>query len=218
MQVSVYRDHATCVCGRYKYDKVCKHSLAVASFKAIMTDHLNFIRKKSSKVSKRTALAELDVQEAMAGKKGGKNKYGYRPARGKAQPSLSGSTETATTSGPLYSEIHHNENKFELMFLVEGAKRCKSCHLDFCHRKKVIPFDVIFSYRERWMYPSNGDWSNCKPSQRKTVRYYHASMKCLISRFPYFTADYIRIPSDVEESLCDSHKNYLANEFGITFD
>ena len=85
MQVSVYRDHATCVCGRYKYDKVCKHSLAVASFKAIMTDHLNFIRKKSSKVSKRTALAEHDVQKATAGKKGGKNKYGYRPARGKGQ-------------------------------------------------------------------------------------------------------------------------------------
>ena len=148
MQVSVYRDHATCVCGWYKYDKVCKHSLAVASFKAIMTDHLNFIRKKSSKVSIRTALAEHDVQKATAGKKGGKNKYGYRPARGKAQPSSSRSTETATTSGPLYSEIHHNENKFELMFLVEGAKRCKSYHLDFCHRKKVIPFDVIFSYRE----------------------------------------------------------------------
>ena len=139
-------------------------------------------------------------------KKGGKNKYGYRPARGKAQPSSSRSMETATTSGPLYSEIHHNENKFELMFLVEGAKRCKSCHLDFCHRKKVIPFDVIFSHKERWMYPINGDWSNCKPSQRKTVRYYHASMKCLISRFPYFTADYICIPSDVEESLRDSHK------------
>ena len=218
VQVSVYRDHATCVCGRYKYDKVCKHSLAVAAFKAIMTDHLNFIKKKSSKVRKRTALAEHDMQKATAGKKGGKNKYGYRPARGKAQPSSSASAETATTSGPLYSDIHHNENEFELMFLVEGAKRCKSCHLDFCHKKKVIPFDVIFSHKVRWMYPINGDWSNCKPSQRKTVRYYHASMKCLISRFPYFTADYIRIPSDVEESLCDSHKNYLANEFGITFD
>ena len=218
VQVSVYRDHATCVCGRYKYDKVCKHSLAVAAFKAIMTDHLNFIRKKSSKVGKRTALAEHDVQKATAGKKGGKNKYGYRPASGEAQSSSSASAETANTSEPLYSEIHHNENEFELMFLVEGAKRCKSCHLVFCHRKKVISFDVIFSHKERWMYPINGDWSNCKPSQRETIRYYHASMKCLISRFPYFTADYIRIPSDVEESLRDSHKNYLANEFGITFD
>ena len=81
-----------------------------------MTDHLNFIRRKSSKDHNRTALAEHDVQKAMAGKKGGKNKYGYRPARGKAQPSSSGSAETATSSGPLYSEIHHNENAFEFMF------------------------------------------------------------------------------------------------------
>ena len=214
VQVSVYRDHATCVCGRYKYVKICKHSLAVAASKAILTEHLNFVRSKSGQVRKRTALAEHDVQKATAGKKGGRNKYGYRPARGKAQPSSSASAQT----GPLYSEIHHNENPFELVFLVESVKRCKSCHLDFCHRKKVIPFDLIFSHKERWMYPVNGDWSNCRPSQRETVRYYHASMKCLLTRFPYFTADYISIPSDVKESLRDSHKSYLANEFGLTFD
>ena len=54
----------------------------------ILTDHLNFTRRKSSKDRNRTALAEHDVQKALAGKKGGKNKYGYRPAWGKAQPSL----------------------------------------------------------------------------------------------------------------------------------
>ena len=72
VQVSVYRDHATCVCGRY-------------------LRHLNFVRSKSGQVHKRTPLAEHDVQKATAGKKGGRNKYGYRPARGKAQPSSSAS-------------------------------------------------------------------------------------------------------------------------------
>ena len=165
VQVSVYRDHATCVCGRYKYDKICKHSLAVAASKAILTEYLNFVRSKSGQVCKRTALAEHDVQKATAGKKGGRNKYGYRPAKGKAQPSSSASEQT----GPLYSEIHNNENPFELVFLVENVKRCKSCHLNFCHRKKVITFNVIFSHKERWMYPVNGDWSNCRPSQQETV-------------------------------------------------
>ena len=88
MQVSVYRDHATCVCGRYKYDKVCKHSLAVASFKAIMTDHLNFIRKKSSKVSKRTALAEHDVQKATAGKKRRKEQIWLSTCKGQGAAKL----------------------------------------------------------------------------------------------------------------------------------
>lgn len=216
VQVSVYSDHATRVCGRYKYDNICKHSLAVAAVKSILAAHLDFIRKKSKKNRNRTALAEHDVRKETAGKKGGKNKYAYRPARGMAQPSSSDSAETASI--PLYSEIYHNENLFELMFLSEGATRCKSCHLDFCHRKKVIPFDVIFSHKERWMYPIKGDWSNSKPSQRGTVRYYHASKKCLTSRFPYFSLEYIHIPSDVKKSLRDSHKTYLSHEFGLTFD
>ena len=46
---------------------------------------------------------------------------------------------------------------------------------------------------------------------------YHASMKNLISKFTYFTEDYIRIPCDVKESLCNSHKNYFADEIGLTF-
>ena len=136
MQVSVYSDHAMCVCGLYKYDNICKHSLAAAAFKSILAAHLDFMRKESKKNRNRTALAEHDICKETAGKKGGKNKYGYRPARGMAQPSSSDSVETAST--PLYSEIYHNENLFELMFLSEGATRCKLCHLDFCHRKKVI--------------------------------------------------------------------------------
>ena len=217
MEVSVYSDHVTCVCGRYKYDNICKHSLAAAAFKSILAAHLDFIRKKSRKDCNSMALAEHDVLKETAGKKGGKNKYTYWPARGMAQPSSSDFAETAST--PLYSEIYHNENLFELMFLLEGATRCESCHLDFCHRRKVIPFDVFFSYNKEWsMYPVKGDWSNCKPSQRETIRYYHAAKECLTSRFPYFLLQYIHIPSDVKESLRDSHKAYLANEFGLTFD
>ena len=30
-QASVGSDHATCVCGRYQHDSICKHSLAVAA-------------------------------------------------------------------------------------------------------------------------------------------------------------------------------------------
>ena len=216
LQVSVYSDHATCVCGRYKHDNICKHSLAVAAFKSIIAAHLDFIRKKSKKVCSRTALAEHDVRKETAGKKGGKNKYPYRPARSKATTSTSVSTEVADT--PLYSEIYHNENSFELMFLSEDAIRCKSCHLDFCHKKKTIPFDVIFAHKERWMYPISGDWANCRPSNRETVRYYHSAKKCLMSRFPYFSKEYIHIPGDVKDSLRDSHKTYLTSEFELNFD
>ena len=77
MQVSVYSVYATCVCGWYKYDNICKHSLAVAAFKSILAAHLDFIRTKSRKDRNRTALAEQDVRKETAGKKGGKNKNAY---------------------------------------------------------------------------------------------------------------------------------------------
>lgn len=150
VQVSVYSDHATCVCGRYKHDSICKHSLAVAALKSILSAHLDFIRKKSKKVHSRMALAEHDVRKETAGKKGGKHKYAYRPAREKVPSNTSERAEEDQASPTqLYSEIYHNKNLFVLMFLTGDSKRCKSCQLDFCHRKKVIPFDVVFSHKER---------------------------------------------------------------------
>ena len=126
--------------------------------------------------------------------------------------------EEKANANSLYTEIYHNENPFILMFLTEAAKRCKSCQLDFCHRKKVIPFDIIFSHKERWMFPVNGDWSNCRPSRQGTVRCYHAAKKCLTSRFPYFSINYVEIPGDVKDSLRDAHKKYLTSEFGLTLE
>ena len=73
----------------YVDDNICKHALAVATFKLILAAHLDFIKKKSRKDRNRTALAEHDVRKTTTTKKGGKNKYVYRPARGMAQPNSS---------------------------------------------------------------------------------------------------------------------------------
>ena len=145
------------------------------------------------------ALAEYEVRKETVGKKGGKNKCTYQPAWGKETSQggpIAHTEEEQAKANSLYTE-----NPFTMMFLTEGAKRCKSCQLDFCHRKKVIPFDVIFSHKERWMFPVNGNWSNCRPSHQETVQYYHAAKKCLTTRFPYFSVDYVEIPSDVKDSL-----------------
>ena len=146
--------------------------------------------KNQQKVIARRSLPNTRLtRKEIAGKKGDKNKYPYRPARGKETSptgTITCTEEEQANTNPLYTEIYHNENPFILMFLTDGAKRCKSCHLDFCHRKKVIPFDLIFSHKERWMFPVNGDWSNCRPSRQETVRYYHATKKCLTKRFPFF--------------------------------
>ena len=177
------------------------------------------IKKKVKK--RKTALAECEVRKDIAGKKGDKNKYPYRPARGKETSptgTITRTEEEQANTNPIYTKIFHNENPFILMFLTDGAKSCKSCHLDFCHRKKVISFDLILSHKERWMFPVNGDWSNCRPSRQETVRYYHATKKCLTNRFPFFSVVYVEIPNDVKDSLQDSQKKHLTSEFGLTFE
>ena len=186
---------------------------------SILCVHLNFIRKISTKGHSllNTTLARKEI----AGKKGDKSKYPYRPAKCKETSptgTITRTEEEQANTNLLYTEIYYNENPFILMFLTDGAKRCKSCHLDFCHRKKVIPFDLIFSHKERWMFPVNGDWSNCRPSRQETVRYYHATKKCLNDRFPFFSVDCVEIPNDVNDSLQDSHKKHLTSEFGLTFE
>lgn len=74
---SKYGTVQVCVCGRYKHDSICKHSLAVTALMSIICAHLNFIRKKSRKGHGKTALAEYEVRKETAGRKGGKNKYTY---------------------------------------------------------------------------------------------------------------------------------------------
>ena len=178
LQVTVYKDHAACVCGRFRYDNICKHSLAVAALQSILPAHLNFVERKSRRNGGgRTALAEHDVNKKTAGKKGGKNKNNYRPARGKDVVA----SDEARQGNPLFSAIHHNNNPFVLRFLHENAKRCQACDTDFCHRKRVIPFDLIFEHRERWYYPVDGNWSNRKASQKETTRYYHTTRQCMMA-------------------------------------
>lgn len=138
-QASVRSDHATCVCGRYKHDSICKHSLAVAALMSILCIHLNFIRKKSTKGHSKTAHAEYEVWKEIAGKKGGKNKHPYRPARGKEtspRGTITRTQEDQANTNPLYTEIYHNENTFNLMFLTDGAKRCKSSPLTLYFRTR----------------------------------------------------------------------------------
>ena len=160
LQLSVFSDHAVCVCGRYQHDLICKHSLAVAALQGLLPKHLLFMEGKSGwRLPRHTALAEHNVDKNTAGKK---NKYNYRPARGRQ--GASDRQEPATPTQP-FTAIHHNDNPFVLRFFPhEGARRCKACDTDFCYRKRVIPFDLVFEHKEWWFYPDNGDWSNRRAS------------------------------------------------------
>ena len=107
MQVSVYSDHTTCVCGRLKYNNICKHSRAVAALRSFVAADLDIIRNKSRKDHNTTALAEQDIQkEAKTG----------TPID--QQGVWLNHTQVIPRKQPAHHctpMIYHNENLFELM-------------------------------------------------------------------------------------------------------
>ena len=216
VSVTSYNDHTSCICGRFRHDGICKHSLAVACLQKILEQHLDFIRKKFKNKSRHTSLAEHGVSKNVAGKKGSRNESSYRPPKKVSRVDGACSSNVSKSGNP-FTEIHHNENQFRLLMLPEDAIKCKSCDVNFCHRQRVIPFDMVLAHEERWYYPVEGDWSKKRASSRETTRYYHTSKQCILQRFPYFTPEYVDISSETLAQVRDSHKKYLNAELGLKF-
>ena len=212
VECTVNKDHVKCRCHSFKYDSVCKHSIAVAERVGMLEEHIRFITKSSNQKGQRSALAEANVNKTVAGKKGSTCRYPYCPQPSVQQQSF---TERASQqpAGQMYTQIHHNDNPFVLRILPKDAKSCKQCKNDFCHRLQTAPFDLIFEHKERFYFPVNGDWKNKQVSNREATRYYHADYNCVKARFPYFTNDYIEIPPDVRAILRESHKDHLREHF-----
>ena len=97
------------------------------------------------------------TRKETAGKKGDRDKYPYRPARGKETfptGTITRTEEEQANTNPLYTEIYHNENPFILMFLTDEAKRCKSCHLDFVTERRSSPLTLYFHTGNGGCFPS----------------------------------------------------------------
>ena len=135
-ECTVNKSYVSCRCPSFKFDSVCKHSIAVADKVGILEQHIQFISKPSAKKGPCSALAEANVNKEVAGKKGGKNKYPYRPSRSQQEVAdkASGQGLSQSSTGYRYKEIHHNDNPFVLRILPKNAKKCKQCGTDFCHR------------------------------------------------------------------------------------
>ena len=95
--------YVSCRCPSFKFDSVCKHSIAVAEKVGILEQHIQFISKPSTKAGPRSALAEANVNKEVAGKKGGKNKYPYRPSRSQQEVADKASGQGLSQSSTMYT-------------------------------------------------------------------------------------------------------------------
>ena len=207
---TVYSDHATCTCPCYKYNRLCKHSLCVAEISGILKEHLGYLARTSRSIPSRSGLVE-PLKQAQ-GKKGGNHKNTWRPNR-----TSTGTTEASARlshSHP-FSEIHHNNIPLVVCFLRDETKatECRQCRMAFPRRQKIVPYNIVLSHEERWMYPAQGIKL---PSAKYTKKFYCVKRSCITKRFPYFHPSFIEIPEEVKVDLRDSHLEILREELDYT--
>ena len=170
------------------------------------------MRKKSGSRFTKADLAEANVDKQRAGKKGGRNTTKYGPSKLQTTPT---EVEKPRSQG-LYTHIHHNDNPFIVRLLPEEAKKCKTCNVDFCHRQRHVPFDLVLEHKERWCFPKEGEWNNKVPTKKDGKRYYHPNLQeCLKPRFPVITSQYIKVPEETIVKLQESRKELLKQEFNL---
>lgn len=146
----------------------------------MLEEHVCHIENNSKREGQRSALAEANVNKAVAGKKGSSCQYPYRPQPSVQQQSFSESA-SQQPAGHTYTQIHDNDNPFVLRILPKEAKTCKQCKNDFCNRLCIVPHDLVFEHKERFYFPVDGDWKNKQVSNREATRYYHADYESTIS-------------------------------------
>ena len=155
VESTAHANHVSCRCPSFKADKVCKHTVAVAEKSGILRQHLGHICKdQGQQGASRTALAEAFLNKSVAGKKGSTNKFHYRPHNTNCTTEKATQSQVSSDNTThVYSETYHNDNPFVLCMLPPEAKTCKGCQHDFCHRQKIIPYNLVFAHKERYYSP-----------------------------------------------------------------
>lgn len=144
-----------------------------------------------------------------AGKKGGMHKSAWRPQRQE-------SSHFSSVPVKLFSQIHHNNRPTKVCFLSDEAKAiaCRECGKEFPCRQIVIPFDIMPSQEEKWMYLDVNNPGLKLPSSKYTTKFYCVDGKCVTARFLYFDVKLYLDTNSVEHRLKESHRHLLKNELG----
>ena len=108
------KTHVTCVCNSYKYDSVCKHSIAVSLRENILESHLQNIKQGTG--GSRAGLV-TPVNDNCAGKKGHKAKNPWR-ASGSRQTTSDQNTTQVPEGRTLV--FHHNDKPFVVTFIDDA--------------------------------------------------------------------------------------------------
>ena len=203
----VHKNHVTCNCQSFKYNSLCKHSLCVAQTVDGLKQHVDYVVVRLS-TSKKSRTGLVVPAKSAVGKKGGTHKNARRPQK-------SESNDSASAVQP-FTKIHHNNQPLKVCFLSDEVKAisCKQCGKEFPRQKTVIPFDIVLSHKEKWMYPDANNPGEKLPSSKYTTKFYCVDSRCIKARFPYFEPKLYLETKSVEQRLKESHRTLLTKELG----
>ncbi len=108
----------------------------------------------------------------------------------------------ATAQFQTSKPIHHNCNPFLAVIRAGNISKCALCSKTFSREQQV----VVIKHVEKDLYVKDGE---TRVSSEKP-RYYHAVLKCVLFRHPYFTYSLLQMESeDFFESLTPDNKELL---------
>ena len=208
-ECTVYRDHVTCNCPGYKFNALCKHSLCIAEKSQMLKLHIEHF-KKSPRRSKPSKSGLVVPEKVAPGKKGGATRNSWRQSHGLTSASCS---KTQGVAHP-FSEIHHIDRPLTACFLSDEPKaiECRYCRREFPRRVTAVPFNLVLSHEEKWLYPDPKNPANNLSSAKYTKKFYCVRRRCIMGRFPYFNEKYLEIPDDVKIKLREGHKTLIMEE------
>ena len=206
----VHKDHVTCNCQSFKYNSLSKHSLCVAQTVDRLKQHVDYVvvRLSTSKKSRTGFVVPAKVHSREKGGGGGTHKNARRPQK-------SESNGSASAVQP-FTKILHNNQLLKVCLLSDEVKAisCKKCGKEFPRRKTVIPFDIVLSQEEKWMYPDANNPGEKLPSSKHATKFYCVDSKCVKVRFPYFEPKLYLETKSVEQRLKEYHRSLLRKELG----
>lgn len=65
------------------------------------------------------------------------------------------------------------------------------------------------------MYPDPNNRTKWLPSASTTVKYYCIRKSCVVDRFPYFNASFVKVPPSTKDKLLASHVKILREELEL---
>ena len=190
-------------CKGFRYSNMCSQSVAVSEKKEILNNHI--AKFKSCRF--RASIIYAIKPGSEGSKRGQKRRQRlYEEKKSCAQENLQPFTETLILTQVKDVPIDKNI--------------CAYCQNEFPRgHLAIVPFDIVISHKKRQLYLNrsrNADSQSlyiASSVKKLTNKYYYIRRKCIYNRFPYFTAQLLKVKDGT--ILTKSHKKIIKDQLDV---